>query len=145
MDLVYDFVRKNVTKGHQAYIVAPVLTEEGERELTSAVAEAERLKNDIFPDLRLGLLHGRLSPREKEATMARFVAGDLDVLVSTTVVEVGVDVANATTMVVLDAHRYGLARSSHQAARSRLAAAPQSRSASWSIPTTRASASGWRS
>ncbi len=109
LDLVYDFVRKNVTKGHQAYIVAPAI-EEGERELTSAVAEAERLKNDVFPDLRLGLLHGRLSPREKEATMARFVAGDLDVLVSTTVVEVGVDVANATTMVVLDAHRYGLAQ-----------------------------------
>ncbi|HEY2475507.1 MAG TPA: ATP-dependent DNA helicase RecG [Candidatus Cybelea sp.] len=106
---VYDFIRKNVAAGHQAYIVAPAI-EEGERALTSAVAEAERLRNDVFPDLRLGLLHGRMAGREKEEIMGRFVRGELDVLVSTTVVEVGVDVANATAMVVLDAHRYGLAQ-----------------------------------
>ncbi|MGC1380500.1 MAG: ATP-dependent DNA helicase RecG, partial [Candidatus Baltobacteraceae bacterium] len=109
LERVYEFVRKNVAAGRQAYIVAPAI-EEGETDLTSAVAEAERLKRDVFPDLRLGLLHGRLSSREKDAAMARFVAGELDVLVSTTVVEVGVDVANATVMVVLDAHRYGLAQ-----------------------------------
>lgn len=68
------------------------------------------MRREVFPDLRLGLLHGRLAPREKEAIMARFVRGELDVLVSTTVVEVGVDVANATAMIVLDAHRYGLAQ-----------------------------------
>jgi ATP-dependent DNA helicase RecG len=106
---VYEFVRENVAAGHQAFIVAPAI-EEGERALTSAVAEAERLRSDVFPDLRLGLLHGRMAGREKEEIMSRFVRGELDLLVSTTVVEVGVDVANATAMVVLDAHRYGLAQ-----------------------------------
>jgi len=106
---VYEFVRKNVAAGHQAYIVAPAI-DEGDGMLTSVVAEAERLKNDVFPDLRLGLLHGRLSAREKEEIMRRFIARELDALVSTTVVEVGVDVPNATAMVVLDAQRYGLAQ-----------------------------------
>jgi ATP-dependent DNA helicase RecG len=109
LDRVYEFVRKNVCAGHQAYIVAPAI-EEGESALTSVVTEAERLKNEVFPELRVGLLHGRLGAREKEEIMRRFVSGELNVLVSTTVVEVGVDVANATMMVVLDAHRYGLAQ-----------------------------------
>jgi ATP-dependent DNA helicase RecG len=109
LHLAYEFVRKNVAAGHQAYIVAPAI-EEGESALTSVVREAERLKSEVFPELRVGLLHGRLGAREKEEIMRRFVSGELDVLVSTTVVEVGVDVANATTMVVLDAHRYGLAQ-----------------------------------
>lgn len=109
LERVYEFIRKNVAAGHQAYIIAPAI-DEGDAGLTSAVAEADRLKAKVFPDLRLGLLHGRLASREKEETMARFVRGELDVLVSTTVVEVGVDVANATVMVVLDAHRYGLAQ-----------------------------------
>jgi ATP-dependent DNA helicase RecG len=102
-------VRKNVAAGRQAYIVAPAI-EEGENALTSAIAEAERLRRDVFTDLRLGLLHGRLASREKEEIMSSFARGELDVLVSTTVIEVGVDVANATVMVVLDAHRYGLAQ-----------------------------------
>jgi ATP-dependent DNA helicase RecG len=106
---VYDFVRHNVAQGHQAYIVAPAI-EEGELALTSAIAEAERLRGDVFADLRVGLLHGRLPSREKEEIMGRFARGELDVLVATTVVEVGVDVANATAMIVLDAHRYGLAQ-----------------------------------
>ena len=106
---VYEFVRKNVAIGHQAYIVAPII-DEGEGTLTSVVIEAERLKSEVFPDLRLGLLHGRLSSREKEAIMGSFVRGELDVIVATTVIEVGVDVPNATTMVVLDAQRYGLAQ-----------------------------------
>ncbi|MFZ0573969.1 MAG: ATP-dependent DNA helicase RecG [Candidatus Cybelea sp.] len=109
LGLVYDLVRKNVAEGRQAYIVAPAI-EEGETALTSAIAEAERLRRDVFADLRLGLLHGRLASREKEEIMSTFVRGDLDVLVSTTVIEVGVDVANATVMAVLDAHRYGLAQ-----------------------------------
>lgn len=109
LDRVYEFVRKNVEGGRQAYIVAPSI-EEGEGTLTSVVAEAERLEKDVFPDLRLGLLHGRLPAREKEETMGRFVRGEIDVLISTTVVEVGVDVPNATVMVVLDAQRYGLAQ-----------------------------------
>ncbi|HTX59932.1 MAG TPA: ATP-dependent DNA helicase RecG [Verrucomicrobiae bacterium] len=106
---VYDFVRENVALGRQAYVVAPAI-EEGESALTSAVAEAERLRAEVFPELRLGLLHGRMTPREKDETMARFSSGSLDVLVATTVVEVGVDVPNASVMVVLDAQRYGLAQ-----------------------------------
>jgi ATP-dependent DNA helicase RecG len=106
---VYDFVRANVARGQQAYVVAPAI-DEGETELTAAVVEAERLRSEVFADLRVGLLHGRLAPREKDETMQRFVRGELDVLVATTVVEVGVDVANASVMVVLDAQRYGLAQ-----------------------------------
>ncbi len=106
---VYEFVRKIVGAGHQAYVVTPAI-DEGDGMLASAVGEAERLKKEVFADLRLGLLHGRLAAREKEEIMRRFVRGELDVLVSTTVVEVGVDVPNATAMVVLDAQRYGLAQ-----------------------------------
>jgi ATP-dependent DNA helicase RecG len=108
LDRVYAFVRANVERGHQAYIVAPAIDEESE--LTSVVAEAERLKTGVFPDLRIGLLHGRMTPREKEDAMGRFAAGEIDVLLATTVVEVGVDVPNASVMVVLDAQRYGLAQ-----------------------------------
>ena len=106
---VEEFVRANVAEGHQVYIVAPAI-DENEADLTSALAEAERLKRDAFPDLRMGVLHGKLPPREKDEIMARFVRGEIDVLVATTVVEVGVDVPNASVMVVLDAHRYGLAQ-----------------------------------
>jgi ATP-dependent DNA helicase RecG len=106
---VYEFVSRNVELGHQAYIVAPAI-EEGETELTSAVTEFEKLRSDVFPALRLGLLHGRLSGRDKEDVMQRFVRGELDVLVATTVIEVGVDVPNASVMVVRDAQHYGLAQ-----------------------------------
>jgi ATP-dependent DNA helicase RecG len=105
----YEFVRKNVEIGHQAYIVAPAI-DESESDLTSVVAEAERLQNDVFPDLKLGLLHGRMTPREKDEAMQRFARNEIHVLVATTVVEVGVDVPNASVMIVLDAHRYGLAQ-----------------------------------
>ena len=105
---VYEFVRANVQNGHQVYVVAPAIDEESE--LTSVITESERLREEVFPDLRVGLLHGRLVPREKDAVMAAFSHGEVDVLVSTTVVEVGVDVPNANVMVVLDAQRYGLAQ-----------------------------------
>ncbi|HET9030644.1 MAG TPA: ATP-dependent DNA helicase RecG [Candidatus Aquilonibacter sp.] len=108
LEEVYAFVRGNVEMGHQAYIVAPAIDEESE--LTSVVAEAERLKSTVFPDLRLGLLHGRMTPREKDDVMGRFSRGEIDVLLATTVVEVGVDVPNASVMVILDSHRYGLAQ-----------------------------------
>ncbi|MBV8727436.1 MAG: ATP-dependent DNA helicase RecG [Candidatus Eremiobacteraeota bacterium] len=105
----YDFVRLNVQRGAQAYIVAPAI-EESETGTTSVTQEYERLRKAEFVDLRVGLLHGRLTAREKDEVMAHFVSGALDVLVSTTVIEVGVDVSNASVMVVLDAHRYGLAQ-----------------------------------
>jgi ATP-dependent DNA helicase RecG len=104
----YAFVESNVARGQQAYIVAPAIDEESE--LTSVVAEAERLKREVFPQLRIGLLHGRLATREKDEVMGRFSRGEIDILLATTVVEVGVDVPNASVMVVLDAHRYGLAQ-----------------------------------
>src|SRR5581483_4302812 len=83
---------------------------ESEFELTSVVAEWERLQKSVFPDLRVGLLHGRMAPREKESAMQQFARNELQVLVSTTVVEVGVDVPNASVMIVLDAQRYGLSQ-----------------------------------
>ncbi len=107
---VEDFVRKNVELGRQAYVVAPAIEDDPETTLTSALAEADRLKATAFKGLRVSVLHGKMTPREKDAVMDRFKRGEIDVLVSTTVVEVGVDVPNASVMVVLDAHRYGLAQ-----------------------------------
>ncbi len=107
--LAYAFVRKNVERGRQAYVVAPAI-DESESALTSALAELEVLRESVFPDLRVELLHGRMPAREKDAVMTRFARGEADVLLATTVVEVGVDVPNASVMVILDAHRYGLAQ-----------------------------------
>jgi ATP-dependent DNA helicase RecG len=105
----YDFIRKNVARGQQAYVVAPAI-DESETALTSALAELTVLQERVFPDLRVELLHGRMPAREKDAVMQRFTRHEADVLLATTVVEVGVDVANASVMVILDAHRYGLAQ-----------------------------------
>lgn len=105
----YEFVRAAVSRGGQAYVVAPSI-EEGESGAASAVAEYERLAGHVFAHLRVGLVHGRLPSREKEDVMQRFTRGDVDVLVATTVIEVGVDVPNASVMLVLDAQRYGLAQ-----------------------------------
>lgn len=108
--LVYEFVRKNVAKGRQAYVVAPAIEADDETSRASAIREAERVRRDDLAGLRVDILHGRMAAREKEAAMARFGRGETDVLIATTVVEVGVDVPNASVMVVLDAHRYGLAQ-----------------------------------
>jgi ATP-dependent DNA helicase RecG len=111
----YAFARLQVERGRQVYVVAPAIDASGDdlesdAALTGAVAEFERLRDSVFPDLRVGLLHGRMPWREKDDVMGRFGRGEIDVLLATTVVEVGVDVANATAMVILDAHRYGLAQ-----------------------------------
>jgi len=107
----YEFIRKNVALGRQAYIVAPAIDDAPEGTgLTSAIAELELVRREAFADLRVELLHGRMSSREKGEIMARFTRGETDVLLATTVVEVGVDVPNASVMAVLDAHRYGLAQ-----------------------------------
>jgi ATP-dependent DNA helicase RecG len=105
----YEFVRKNVELGRQAYIVAPAI-DASESALTGALREAEHIASEVLPELRVDVLHGRLPAREKEAVMQRFNRGATDVLVATTVVEVGVDVPNASVMVILDAQRYGLAQ-----------------------------------
>ena len=108
---VYEFIRKNVAQGRQAYVVAPAIEAgDGEAALTAALDEAERVRRLDLAGLRVDVLHGRMPGREKEAVMARFTRGETDVLIATTVVEVGVDVANASVMAVLDAHRYGLAQ-----------------------------------
>ena len=110
-DEVWQFVRKQVAAGHQAYIVYPVI-EEGamEGELKAAIKMHDRLRTHEFPSLRVGLLHGRMSADEKDATMADFKRGEIHVLVSTTVIEVGVDVPNANIMVVEHAERFGLSQ-----------------------------------
>jgi ATP-dependent DNA helicase RecG len=106
----WDRVRTEVGECHQAYVVCPLIEESEKIQARSATEEFDRLRTDVFPDLRLALLHGQMASKDKEAVMAAFRRGDLDVLVSTTVIEVGVDVPNATVMVIEDADRFGIAQ-----------------------------------
>ena len=103
-------MREEVEAGRQAYVVCPLIEESEKLEVASAEETYERLVADELAGLRLGLLHGRMPSAEKEQTMEAFRAGELDVLVATTVIEVGVDVPNATVMVILDADRFGIAQ-----------------------------------
>jgi ATP-dependent DNA helicase RecG len=107
---VWAKVRDEVAAGRQAYVVCPLIEESEKLEVRSAEETYERLSADELSGLRLGLLHGRLPAVEKQAVMDRFRARELDVLVATTVIEVGVDVPNATVMVILDADRFGIAQ-----------------------------------
>ena len=109
-DEVWQFVRKQVAAGHQVYVVYPVIEENEENALKAANKMYKELGKKTFPDLRVGLLHGRMDSDLKEDVMRLFQKGELDVLVSTTVIEVGVDVANATVMVVEHAERFGLSQ-----------------------------------
>jgi len=106
---VWEFLRREVAAGHQGYIVYPVI-EESKLELKAAIEEYERLSKETFPKLKLGLLHGRLSSDEKDEVMQSFRKNELQILVATTVVEVGVDVPNATAMVIEHAERFGLSQ-----------------------------------
>jgi ATP-dependent DNA helicase RecG len=106
---VWESLRREVAAGHQGYVVYPVI-EESKLELKAAMEEYERLSKTIFPTLKVGLLHGRLSSEEKEDVMQRFRRNEVQILVTTTVVEVGVDVPNATVMVIEHAERFGLAQ-----------------------------------
>jgi ATP-dependent DNA helicase RecG len=106
----YQFVRSQIEQGRQAFIICPLVEASDKIEAKAATEEYERLQKEVFPDLRLGLMHGRLKNDEKEAVMAQFRAGELDILVSTSVVEVGIDVPNATVMVIEGADRFGLAQ-----------------------------------
>jgi ATP-dependent DNA helicase RecG len=107
---IHDFVRAEVTAGRQAYIVYPLVAESEKSDLRAATVEYERLAAEIFPDLRLGLLHGQLPSEQKDAVMTAFAAGEIDVLVATTVIEVGIDVPNATVMIIEHAERFGLSQ-----------------------------------
>ncbi|HVL52232.1 MAG TPA: helicase-related protein, partial [Actinomycetota bacterium] len=106
----YDLVRAEVGAGRQAYVITPLVEESDKMAVKSAEAEAHRLATEVFPDLRVGMMHGRMRPNAKESVMAGFRRGDVDVLISTTVVEVGVDVPNATVMLIEDADRFGLSQ-----------------------------------
>lgn len=106
----YDLVRAEVRAGRQAYVITPLVDESDKLDVKSAEAEAKRLATDVFPDLRVGMMHGRMKPVAKEKVMSEFRQGEVDVLISTTVVEVGVDVPNATVMLIEDADRFGLSQ-----------------------------------
>ena len=104
------FIRKQAAEGHQCFVVCPAVEENEELGIKSAEAWAQTLQQTVFPDLRVALLHGQMKGPEKEAAMAAFARGESDVLVATTVIEVGVDVPNATLMVIEDADRFGLSQ-----------------------------------
>jgi ATP-dependent DNA helicase RecG len=106
---VWEFLRREVAAGHQGYIVYPVI-EESKLELKAAIEEFERLSKQVYPQLKLGLLHGRMSSEEKDAVMQSFRKNETQILVATTVIEVGVDVPNATVMVIEHAERFGLSQ-----------------------------------
>jgi ATP-dependent DNA helicase RecG len=106
----YAFLRREIAAGRQAFIICPLIEESEAVQARAATIEYERLSHEVFPDLKLGLLHGRLSAADKEKVMRRFYNGELDILVSTAVVEVGIDVPNATVMMVESADRFGLSQ-----------------------------------
>ena len=104
------FIRKQVAEGHQCFVVCPAVEENEELGIKAAETWAETLQKTVFPDLRIALLHGKMKAVEKEEAMASFARGEADVMVATTVIEVGVDVPNATLMVIEDADRFGLSQ-----------------------------------
>jgi len=106
----YRFVRQQVSQGRQAYVVCPLIEESEKLQAEAATTLSEELQKAVFPDLRVGLLHGGMRVAEKDAIMEAFRAGEVDVLTATTVVEVGVDVPNATVMLIINAERFGLAQ-----------------------------------
>jgi ATP-dependent DNA helicase RecG len=106
----YDLVRSQVREGRQAYVITPLIDESDKLDVKSAEQEAKRLATEVFPDLRVGMMHGRMKANAKEKVMSQFRQGEVDVLISTTVVEVGVDVPNATVMLIEDADRFGLSQ-----------------------------------
>jgi len=108
-DWAYEFIKNEIKKGRQAFIVCPLIEESEKLETKAAKKEYERLKTEIFPHLKIGLLHGRMKAKEKEKIMSEFLNGDLNILVATSVVEVGIDVPNTTVMMIEGADRFGLA------------------------------------
>jgi len=107
---IYAFIRKELDQGRQVYVVYPLVEETEASDLRAATKMAEHLAGDVFPDRRVGLIHGRLGLEAKDAVMRAFKAGELDVLVATTVIEVGIDVPNASVMLIEHAERFGLAQ-----------------------------------
>jgi ATP-dependent DNA helicase RecG len=110
IELVYSFVKKQIDAGRQAYVVYPVIEESETQAMKAAEKMYRHLSQEVFPEVPIALLHGRLASDEKEAVMERFKKGQARLLVSTTVIEVGVDIPNATVMVVEQAERFGLSQ-----------------------------------
>lgn len=106
----YMTIKQQVAEGHQAFIICPLVEESESLEAKAAVSEYERLQREVFPSLRLGLLHGAMKPAEKDQVMCRFRDRELDILVATSVIEVGIDIPNATVIVIEDADRFGLSQ-----------------------------------
>jgi ATP-dependent DNA helicase RecG len=106
----YQLVRREVGEGRQAFIIYPLVAESERSDLPAAVEEYARLQRDIFPTFKLGLLHGRMRPEEKEAVMLGFRDGEIEILIATSVVEVGVDVPNASVMIIEGANHFGLSQ-----------------------------------
>jgi len=106
----YQFIAEQIKKGRQAFVICPLIDESDKLEVKSAIQEYEKLSKKIFPDLKIGLLHGKLKPKEKEAVMKKFSEGKVNILVSTSVVEVGIDIPNASVMMIEDSDRFGLAQ-----------------------------------
>jgi ATP-dependent DNA helicase RecG len=109
-EAAYTLVREEVAKGHQVFVICPLIEASDAVEAKAAVEEAERLSQEVFPDLRIATLHGRMKSRDKDAVMTDFRDRRYDVLVSTSVIEVGIDVPNATVMLIEGADRFGLAQ-----------------------------------
>lgn len=109
-EAVFQFVREEIRKGRQAYFVYPLIEESEKVDLKAATVHFEHLQNDVFPEWRLGLLHGRMASEEKDSVMQRFKNREMDILVATTVIEVGIDVPNASIMVIENAERFGLSQ-----------------------------------
>jgi ATP-dependent DNA helicase RecG len=109
-DEIYDFVRGQLDEGRQVYVVYPLVEESAKVDVKAATEMADTLAHEVFPQYRVGLLHGRMKADGKDRVMKAFAAGELDILVSTTVVEVGIDVQNASVMIVEHAERFGLSQ-----------------------------------
>lgn len=109
-DRVNNFVKKQVDEGRQAYIVCPLVEESEENDLQSVISLYEKYKTEVFPNYRIEYIHGKMKQKEKDDIMERFKNGEIDILISTTVIEVGVDVPNSSIMVIEDAQRFGLAQ-----------------------------------
>jgi len=106
----YRFISKQVAEGRQAFIICPLIEESDAVQAKAATAEYERLSQQVFPDLKLGLIHGKLANDEKDEVMYRFRSGEFNILVATPVIEVGIDIPNATVMLVESADRFGLSQ-----------------------------------
>jgi ATP-dependent DNA helicase RecG len=105
---VYNFIKEEINRGQQCMVVYPLVEESEKSDLAAAVEAHQELSKKIFPDYKVGLIHGRMKKEEKDAVMAAFAANDINILVSTTVIEVGIDIPNATVMLVEHAERFGL-------------------------------------